>query len=71
MCNKFVTFVVYMTAKEALIKVFSDEKKNTDSSFRMWKSRFKNNKLSVEKQEEILKNNGFVKTKETAWKQLK
>ena len=60
-----------MTAKEALTKVFSDERNNTDSSFRMWKSRFKKNKLSVEKQEQILKDNGFVKTKETAWKKLK
>lgn len=55
------------TRKQALDEIFSKGGAGQTGQFKKWMQRHKSGDLSIEKQEEILKNNGYKMVQESLW----
>lgn len=53
-----------ITNTKALNAIFE---KNKTNSYRVWKHRFKTGALSIGVQEQLLRDNGYIKKKDSMW----
>lgn len=58
-----------MKLQDALLQIFEANSKKPE--YRLWKHRYNKNILSIERQEEILVEHGYAKTKEAVWRLAK